>query len=660
MPYFRLLVITFCFVVSQFCHGKDNDINKRLLSVDDQKIFNLALKEGNKGKWARTLKNINKLENSAAKKIILWRWLASSDGIATSKQLKQFYNNNKNWPRLNNIKKKIEVKISRNDFEESMLWFQENPPVSSAGKIKLSELLLKNGFKEEGVWLLQDTWKNNTFSFSEEKYIMKNYNKFLSKNIQNFRMERLVWNRTWGSARRQLKRVDKNIRTFSNAKILLSRRKGNVDNAIKRVTKELINHETLVYERVKWRRRANLENKSFELIFNYKGTFSRPKKWWREVNYHSRKQIRYGNYDKAIILLKNFSNGTENYSSEASWLIGWLSLTFDKNPKTAYEYFKQMFSEVKTPISKARASYWAGKSSKTLGDIVGSKVWFARSSAYPATFYGQLALKELNKSLYMPDTLYNVSEKEIEEYKSKELVQSLIILLEAKHRRLSRIFAMHLANISKNTKDILLLANILREKKAISLSIFAGKKAVYNNIYIPSLNFPLPDEDILNSIKKNSVIDIAETLAIARQESAFDPKAISRAGARGLMQVMPRTARITAKKINYKYIRKNLTSKPSYNIKIGTTYFKQMLNKFDNSYVLALAAYNAGPNRVSRWLKVYGDPRKKEIDPITWIELIPISETRNYVQRVIEGMYMYKVLLKKNSNLLPSKEIKLF
>ena len=187
-----------------------------------------------------------------------------------------------------------------------------------------------------------------------------------------------------------------------------------------------------------------------------------------------------------------------------------------------------------------------------------------------------------------------------------------------------------------------------------------SKRALYKGIYIPSLNFPLPDKKLFEDVKKSTVISIPATLAIMRQESAFDISAVSRAGARGLMQVMPRTARLTAKKINYKYIRKNLTRKASYNVIIGSSYFKEMLEKFNGSYVLALTAYNAGPNRAVRWLKNYGDPRKSEIDVVTWIELIPISETRNYVQRVIEGIYMYEILTSENSMSSNPKEIKLF
>ena len=229
-----------------------------------------------------------------------------------------------------------------------------------------------------------------------------------------------------------------------------------------------------------------------------------------------------------------------------------------------------------------------------------------------------------------------------------------------KERKLARVFAMHLVTQSNTTSDILMLSKILNDFDKISLSIFAGKKAIYKNIYIPSLNFPLPKEKLMNLIVKNTVIPVPVTLAITRQESAFDTNAKSRAGARGLMQLMPRTARITAKKNNYKYKRIYLTSRPSYNIKLGSFYFKEMLDKFNGSYVLALVAYNAGPSRAKRWLKTYGDPRKNEIDPVTWMELIPISETRNYVQRVIEGIYMYRMLLNSQNSTSPMNQLKLF
>ncbi len=596
-----------------------------------------------------------------ARKIIIWRWLIANDGVSSKKDLEDFYKSSKTWPKINNVKAKIESKKVTNDIKKTLAWFQENPPITAIAKIKLSEILIRNNFIEEGNWLLKEAWVNNSFSYSEEKYILKSYKNIITNSENTKRLENLIWKKQWSSANRQLKRVSSDIKKFSMAKIKLSRRRGNVDQAIKNVPKSLISEESLIYERVKWRRKARLEKPSLELLLSYHGEYSYPKKWWREINYHTRKQISYKNYKLATKILEQYNLSSKDYLSEAQWLAGWLSLTFNKDPKSAYKYFSKMFLEVKTPISKARASYWAGKASEEIGNKEDLKIWYDRAAAFPATFYGQLALKKLNRELFLPSQIIAFNQDEFKIFKENELVRALILLLQVENKKLSRIFAMHLVDQAKNTKDILMLSKILKDFNRVSFSIFVGKKAIYNNIYIPSLNFPVPNTELMNLINKNTEIPLPVTLAITRQESAFDVKAKSRAGARGLMQLMPRTARITAKKNNYKYKRIYLTSRPAYNVRIGSFYFKEMLNKFNGSYVLALAAYNAGPSRVNRWLKIYGDPRKNEIDPVTWMELIPISETRNYVQRVIEGIYMYRMLVKNEKNLTsPIKQLKLF
>ena len=638
-----------------------DDKYSKSLNLNEEKIFKLSLKSGDQKKWARSIKGIEKINDKVARKIIIWRWLIADDGVSSKKDLENFYQSSTTWPKINKVKAKIESKKVTNDIKKTLDWFQENPPITPIAKIKLSEILIKNNFIEEGNWLLKEAWVNNSFSYSEEKYILKSYKNIITNSENTKRLENLIWKKQWSSANRQLKRVSSDIKQFSIAKIKLSRRRGNVDQAIKNVPKSLINEESLIYERVKWRRKARLEKPSLELLLSYHGEYSYPKKWWREVNYHTRKQLSYKNYKLATKILEQYNLSSKDYLSEAQWLAGWLSLTFNKDPKSAYKYFSKMFLEVKTPISKARASYWAGKASEELGNGEDLKIWYERAAAFPATFYGQLALKKLNRELFLPSQSIEFNQNEFKKFKENELVRALILLLQVENRKLSRIFAMHLVTQAKNTKDILMLSKILNDFNQVSFSIFVGKKAIYNNIYIPSLNFPVPDTELMNLINKNTEIPLPVTLAITRQESAFDIKAKSRAGARGLMQLMPRTARITAKKNNYKYKRIYLTSRPAYNVKIGSFYFKEMLNKFNGSYVLALAAYNAGPSRVNRWLKTYGDPRKNEIDPVTWMELIPISETRNYVQRVIEGIYMYRMLVKNEKDLTsPIKQLKLF
>ena len=660
MSYFKFLVILISFFFSNHTISSDKlSFDDLYLSKSDLELFKVSLKEGDKTKWARSLNSGKKINNKVAKKIIKWRWLIAQDGLTDINTLKQFYLENRNWPKQYKIKEKIESKISIKNDKVEMLWFQENPPNSGIGKIKLAEMLIKNNFKNEGFWLLNEAWKNKTFSYSEEKYILNKFKNKISKVSHNQRTEELIWNRSWGSARRQLKRVNNDIKLLSTAKITLSRRRGNVDNAVKKVPKKYLSYESLIYERIKWRRRAKLEKSSFELLLSYKGNITKPDRWWKEVNYHSRKQMSYKNYKSSINLLKNFNNNTNTFSYQSSWLIGWLSLAFEKDPKTAYESFTKMFENVRTPISKARSSYWAGKSAEITGDSIAAGLWYDRAAAFPSTFYGQLAIKKNGEKFFIPDLSQNISDDDIKDFFKNPLIKSLIILNQANHKKLFKVFTRQIIKDLKNTKETILLINFLNQINKTSLAIYTGRKAIYKNIYLPSLNYPLPKKTLFETYKKDSYIPLNVALAITRQESAFEIGAISRAGARGLMQLMPRTARVTAKKINYKYIRKNLTTSPSYNIKLGTFYFKEMLDKFNGSYVLALASYNAGPNRVKRWLKTYGDPRKNEIDQVTWIELIPISETRNYVQRVLEGIYMYGAILNKEKN-VTSKHIKFF
>ena len=281
MPYFRIFIIFSLQVLFINLLNADDKYSKSL-NLNEEKIFKLSLKSGDQKKWARSIKGIEKINDKVARKIIIWRWLIADDGVSSKKDLENFYQSSTTWPKINKVKAKIESKKVTNDIKKTLDWFQENPPITPIAKIKLSEILIKNNFIEEGNWLLKEAWVNNSFSYSEEKYILKSYKNIITNSENTKRLENLIWKRQWSSANRQLKRVSSDIKQFSIAKIKLSRRRGNVDQAIKNVPKSLINEESLIYERVKWRRKARLEKPSLELLLSYNGEYSYPKKWWRE------------------------------------------------------------------------------------------------------------------------------------------------------------------------------------------------------------------------------------------------------------------------------------------------------------------------------------------------------------------------------------------
>ena len=394
MPYFRIFIIFSLQVLFINLLNADDKYSKSL-NLNEEKIFKLSLKSGDQKKWARSIKGIEKINDKVARKIIIWRWLIADDGVSSKKDLENFYQSSTTWPKINKVKAKIESKKVTNDIKKTLDWFQENPPITPIAKIKLSEILIKNNFIEEGNWLLKEAWVNNSFSYSEEKYILKSYKNIITNSENTKRLENLIWKKQWSSANRQLKRVSSDIKQFSIAKIKLSRRRGNVDQAIKNVPKSLINEESLIYERVKWRRKARLEKPSLELLLSYHGEYSYPKKWWREVNYHTRKQLSYKNYKLATKILEQYNLSSKDYLSEAQWLAGWLSLTFNKDPKSAYKYFSKMFLEVKTPISKARASYWAGKASEEIRQQRRFKNMVRKSSCFPSYFLWAISFKKI-------------------------------------------------------------------------------------------------------------------------------------------------------------------------------------------------------------------------------------------------------------------------
>ena len=372
-------------------------------------------------------------------------------------------------------------------------------------------------------------------------YILKKYSNLITEEDHQKRLNRLIWDRTWGSAKRQLDRVNKDYKKLSFARIRLARRKSGVDNAVARVPEHLKKNEGLIFERIRWRRKAGLRDESFKLLLSYQGNFTRPDRWWTEIRYHIRYQLSNKNYENALKLVKNHKQMNNANISEAEWLAGWISLQFTKNSQAAYEHFTKMFNHVSTPISTARAAYWSGRAAETIGDNYSANNWFERAAALPTTFYGQLALRKVNKELFLPNPTKEFIKNELNNYTQKTIVKALIALIDVNHKSLSRLFALHLTKEAKNSKEVLILAKILESLNKYPLSIMVGKRAVYQNIYIPSLNFPLPKSEIFSEKHRDKRISLPITLAISRQESAFDTSAKSRAGALGIMQIMPRT-----------------------------------------------------------------------------------------------------------------------
>jgi soluble lytic murein transglycosylase len=312
-------------------------------------------------------------------------------------------------------------------------------------------------------------------------------------------------------------------------------------------------------------------------------------------------------------------------------------LRFLGKPWEGFERFEAMYHKSSMPITKARAAYWAGLASEALQHPEIAKQWYEMGGKYPTTFYGQMALAKLGRDSEPVALKPSLAVQVRQAFEKDDMIQAARIFYRAGIRNDASAFLRAYADKATTADQFFLAANLANDWQHYHDSVAVAKKAQTKGIIMADYAFPT-----MLARMKPIKTEWALVHAIIRQESQFDQQAQSPAGAQGLMQLMPATAKEVAKKAGMTHQNEWLTARPDYNIKLGSLYIAQMVSRFGGSYPLAIAAYNAGPGRVNSWIKMNGDPRTGNIDMIDWIEMIPVAETRNYVQRVLEGVYIYR------------------
>ena len=390
----------------------------------------------------------------------------------------------------------------------------------------------------------------------------------------------------------------------------------------------------MIHECVRCRRKG-YDDDAFELLKDVPASSSYPEKWWVERSILARRLLEKGHITDAYHLASNNGLTSGARFVEAEWLSGWIALRFLDDAKLAVKHFQRIRQTVKYPISIARAEYWIGRSMEKTKASRQAALSFAAASKQGTTYYGQLAAARSGKTLTLAKTEIRPSPAEIKIFENDERVRAIRMLYQLRETGSIQYFASALMNQSDNPVRLVLVARLAEEIGRSDLAALAGRRSYRIAKPLPDIAYPVIG--VPNGRTEKALLH-----ALIRQESNFDHQAISSAGARGLMQLMPATARSVAKKIKIRYSLKRLTRDRSYNIRLGSAYLGGLLTRFDGSYVLAIAAYNAGRGAVNRWVRKFGDPRDKNVDVIDWIESIPYRETRNYVQRVMENLQMYR------------------
>ncbi len=623
---------------SKYLNQKDFERAKRIFSLVKEK------------KYITAYKSSLKLKDKDLKAFVKWLYLMRSSNNASFNDYQVFIKKQPEYPRIGRLQYLAEQKIIlKNTTPKSVInWFDQYPPVSGMGKLKLAEAYLQQNKTANIRDLIREGWVDAALNRGQLKFYRKKFKKFLSEEDYIKRAEYLSWERKYWDLKRLLVYLPKDYRALYNARQILMSNSYGVDNAISKVPTIFKNDIGLQYDRLRWRNRRGRLESSLQILYENSNKSEdeliRADLWWKQRESIVRSLLYKKRYKTAYKIASEHSLTSGAEFAEAEWLSGWIAHSFLKSQEYAINHFLNFYDNVSYPISLSRGAYWLGKSYKALGNEKTADDYFRQGSKYLTTYYGQLSLMEIEDQakIKLQDDAFYTKEYE-KKFFSNDLIKIIRILKELDQTKYSKDLIKHLALINVDEGSEVLAAKLAVDVERYDYAIQISKKASYEKRFYLKYNYP-----IITTPRKinNKTMPPSEfILAIIRQESEFDRKAYSYAGARGMMQLMKYTAKLVAKQAKLPYSISGLTRDPEYNIKLGTYYFDSLLNDYGGVYPFAIAAYNAGPNRVKTWRRVNGDPSKDQISFIDWIEMIRFKETRNYVQRVLENVNVYKFMI---------------
>lgn len=618
--------------------------HSEILSDSDFFAFRRAMRAADDDEWSQVRELMIEIDHPVADQVLLWR-LAVSDARAPFSDLDRALDELQGWPREWSIRREAEWKIEDSGLSPALIvdWFEDRTPITGEGRVALGEALLELGRTEEGEEQIRMAWREQTMRLSFQSEVYQTHGDLFSREDHAARTDFLLWSGQRTAASRVMPLLSDGERRLAEARLRLAARASGVDSAVDAVPASLQAHPGLVYERARWRRRAGLDEAALPLLLELPDSYENTgalEAMWTERKLMILDLIRDGEFQTAYRLAADngMSSGVE--FADAEFLAGWLALTRLDEPGAALEHFIRLESGVRTPVSTARALYWQGRAAEAAGELELARERFLAAAEYPTVYYGQLAILALGPDAAQldlpPDPVPSAEERAA--FNAREEIQAVRLLAEVNSDYLFRVFIYHYDDEMASPVEQAMLADIAMEFLRISQAVRAAKAGRLQGMILAERAYPMID------LPEGAPYfpEAALTWSVIRQETEFDQRAVSSAGARGLMQMMPHVARATASQLDMPYDFQWLTDDPDYNLTLGMAHLEEVVDQYDGALVMALAAYNAGGHRVRRWVENYGDPRTGDIDPIDWVESIPFSETRNYVQRVVENLQVYR------------------
>lgn len=605
----------------------------------DPASFAQALALGKKGDWDAALAAS---PQGVARDVIQWQRLRA--GVGLLGEYEDFLKRRSDWPGLPYLKTKGEAAVARSTTPERVIaYFGSDSPNTAEGVVALVAALQAKGDAARAEEVAMAGW--SSIAFPED---LAQRLRDLAPNalelVDDHRADRLLWEGRWKEVQSLLPLLSPEMRALAQARIALQSGTDGVNAMIAAVPKALANDSGLAHDRFAWRMKRDRYDDSLDLILERSGSSSslgNPQVWADRRALLVRKLIREGKGKEAYRLASSHQLTQGSDYADLEFLAGFSALRLLKQPEVALKHFQHLEGGVSTPISTSRALYWQGRAHEAAGDKAAARQDYERAAVHQTAYYGLLASERIGKVL--DKALLKGGgggDWQSAAWTKSSVHEAAKALLASGDLTLAKRFWLHLGE-SLDAKGMAQLGRMALDIGEPHVAVLVGKAAAERGLILTDAYFPVPD-----IVPDGLSVSRAFALAISRRESEFDPAARSHADARGLMQLLPGTAKMMAKKIGKDFDAGKLLTDPAYNASLGTAYLAQLVEEFGPSIALVASGYNAGPGRPRRWIDELGDPRRPDVDIVDWVEAIPFTETRTYVMRVVEGVVIYRAKLK--------------
>jgi soluble lytic murein transglycosylase len=583
------------------------------------------------------------ISDPVARKLAEWIILRSDDNGASFERYRAFISSNPSWPSQTFLRRRIEAALWDDHREDAAVWawFENESPVSAKGKFSLARVMIARGDRANAERLVRDAWRNDPMSEDTESNALDQFGALITAGDHKARMDSLLYGtENEAAAMRAAKRLGGSYVALAKARIAANHKAPNTRALLEAVSHELHSDPGYIFSRIQLLRREEKYAEAGQLMLSAPkdpGRLHNLDEWWIERRLISRKMIDIREPRTAYLIARDAALPTRDiYKTEQEFTAGWIALRLLNDPSAAAQHFARIGVGSANPTTLARAGYWQGRAAEAAGRSQEARSAYAVAAEQSTSYYGQLARAKLGLPQLELNDAPTARGRAVERL---EIVRAVQLLYELEEGEIAiPIFA----DMGENgDPDALVGLGQLASRYGDARSmLLMGKAALNRGLPFDFYAYPVTGIPPFRSIGPE--VEQSIIYAIARQESAFNPFVVSPAQAYGLMQVTPDAGQYVCKKYGAAFDLRRLKTDPVYNAALGAAELGGLIEDYRGSYILTFAAYNAGRGSVKKWTDRYGDPRDPKIDAVDWVELIPFSETRNYVQRIMENLQVYR------------------